>query len=63
MCYKEMLDYNQAYALATAYVNTYPEDQKGQDILAYLDTRININEIPINDKFHVVPESEESIAE
>ena len=63
ICYKEMLDYNQAYALASAYVNAYPEDQKGQDILAYLDTRINLNEIPINDKFHVVPESEESIAE
>ncbi len=58
ICYKEMLDYNQAYSLAGAYVNAYPEDQKGKDILAYLDTRINLNETPINDKFHVIPENE-----
>lgn len=57
MCYIDMLDFNQAYVLATAYVNSYPEDQKGQDVLAYLDTRININETPINDKFHVIPEN------
>ena len=66
MCYKEMKDFPLAYSLAQAYVQSYPMDTKGADILAYLDTRVNIDDRPINDKFHVLPENQadnEAIAE
>lgn len=61
MCYKELQDYTQAYQLASEYISKYPEDQNGADIYAYLDTRVNINDTPINDKFHLTtPESTSS---
>lgn len=53
MCYKEMQNYTEAYRLAGEYINKYPDEQKGQDIYAYLDTRVNINDTPINDVFHL----------
>lgn len=58
MCYKELQNYSEAYARAFSYTQQYPDDQNGQDIYAYLDTRVNLNEVPVNDKFHLFsPES------
>lgn len=54
MCYKDMLNFTKAYELAASYIQRYPDDKKGQDLYAYLDTRVNLNETPIHDKFHLV---------
>lgn len=60
MCYKDMQNYTEAFTRADTYVKKYPEDKKGQDLYAFLDTRVNINETPIHDKFHLMtPESVE----
>ncbi len=49
-CYKEKCEYETAYRLAAEYVGKYPEDQKGQDLYNFLDTRVNItNTTPLND--------------
>lgn len=53
MCYREQQDYAQAYNLAADFVAKYPEDADGQNLYAYLDTRVNLNEVPVNDKFHL----------
>lgn len=58
MCYKELQNYTEAFARATSYIASYPDDTSGQDIYAYLNTRVNMNEVPVNDKFHLfTPES------
>lgn len=60
MCYKELQNYTEAFSRATSYIAKYPEDQKGQDLYAYLDTRVNVNEVPVNDRYHLYSEPENS---
>ena len=62
MCYKELQKYTEAFSRATSYIAKYPEDQKGQDLYAYLDTRVNVNEVPVNDRYHLYSEPENSSA-
>lgn len=62
MCYKELQNYTEAFSRATTYIAKYPEDQKGQDLYAYLDTRVNVNEVPVNDRYHLYSEPENSSA-
>lgn len=62
MCYKELQNYTEAFSRATSYIAKYPEDQKGQDIYAYLDTRVNVNEVPVNDRYYLYSEPENSSA-
>lgn len=62
MCYKELQNYTEAFSRATSYISKYPEDQKGQDLYAYLDTRVNVNEVPVNDRYHLYSEPENSSA-
>lgn len=47
--YADTNNYPQAYVLAQAYTNAFPADAAGADILAFLETRINIDEHPIHD--------------
>lgn len=53
MCYKELQNYTEAFSRASTYIQQYPDDTSGQDIYAYLYTRVNLNEKPVNDKFHL----------
>ena len=62
MCYKELQNYTEAFSRATSYIAKYPEDQKGQDLYAYLDTRVNVNEVPVNDRYHLYSEPKNSSA-
>lgn len=62
MCYKELQNYTEAFSRATSYIAKYPEDQKGQDLYAYLDTRVNVNEVPVNDRYHLYSEPENASA-
>lgn len=62
MCYKELQNYTEAFSRATSYIAKYPEEQKGQDLYAYLDTRVNVNEVPVNDRYHLYSEPENSSA-
>lgn len=62
MCYKELQNYTEAFSRATSYIAKYPEDQKGQNLYAYLDTRVNVNEVPVNDRYHLYSEPENSSA-
>lgn len=62
MCYKELQNYTEAFSRATSYIAKYPEDQKGQDLYAYLDTRVNVNEVPVNDRYHLYSEPDNSSA-
>ena len=59
---KELQNYTEAFSRATSYIAKYPEDQKGQDLYAYLDTRVNVNEVPVNDRYHLYSEPENSSA-
>lgn len=61
VCYKETMNYDMAYDLATQYVAAYPDDQNGKDLQAYLDTRVNLDEVPINDRFHLFDGGEDSV--
>lgn len=47
--YADVNNYPQAYVLAQAYVNAYPADTAGADMLTFLETRINIDENPVHD--------------
>ncbi len=49
VCYEKLGQFNEAFALVKEYVELYPDDMKGADLYAYLDTRVNISEEPIND--------------
>lgn len=53
LCYSGMADFETAYNFAQIYTATYPEDSAGTDILAYLDTRVNINTNLVNDIYNV----------
>ena len=47
-CYKEKRDYNKAFTLAKDYVMQYPEDEKGQALYDFLDTRVNVDDTLLN---------------
>ncbi len=49
VCYEKLGQFSEAYAQAKEYIELYPDDIKGKDLYAYLDTRVNISEEPIND--------------
>ncbi len=51
LCYEKLHMYNDALDLATSYISRYPDDVRGQDMYEFLDTRVNINETPLSDKF------------
>ncbi len=53
ICYKGMADFETAYNYALTYNTEYPDDEAGADILAYLDTRVNINTNLVNDVYNV----------
>ena len=53
ICYKGMADFETAYNYALTYNTEYPDDEAGADILAYLDTRVNINTNLVNDVYDV----------
>lgn len=52
-CYEALGRYEYAYSLSVQYVNDYPEDEKGQELYAFLDTRINIDPVPVNDVYNI----------
>ncbi len=49
VCYEKLGQFSEAFALAKEYKDLYPDDDKGEDLYAYLDTRVNISEEPVND--------------
>lgn len=49
VCYEKLGQFSEAFALAKEYMELYPDDDKGEDLYAYLDTRVNISEEPVND--------------
>ena len=53
ICYKGMADFETAYNYALTYNTVYPDDEAGAVILAYLDTRVNINTNLVNDVYNV----------
>ncbi len=52
LCYSKAGNYEKAYELSTGYKERYPEDTKGADIYAYLDTRVNPDKEVVNDIFN-----------
>ena len=52
ICCSKIDDYEKAYELSNDYVEAYPDDKNGQDIRAWLDTRINPDTEVINDIFN-----------
>lgn len=52
ICYTKVNNYEKAYELANAYAESYPDDTKGIDIKAWLDTRVNPDTEVINDIFN-----------
>lgn len=53
VCYEKLGQFNEAYALAKEYKDLYPDDSKGEDLYAYLDTRVNVSEEPVNDIYNL----------
>ena len=51
--YYNSADFETAYNYALTYNTEYPDDEAGADILAYLDTRVNINTNLVNDVYNV----------
>ena len=56
LCYERMNQYEYAYSLASNFIGQYPDNQNGADLYSYLDTRVNISPIPLNDKFELYVE-------
>ncbi len=56
LCYERMNEYEYAYSLASSFISQYPDNQNGVDMYSYLDTRVNISPIPLNDKFELYVE-------
>lgn len=56
VCYEKLGQFNEAFALAKEYKSLYPDDTNGDDLYAYLDTRVNISEEPLNDIFNLFGE-------
>lgn len=59
MCYGQMNDYDYAYTLASQFVVQYPNNENGKDMYDYLDTRVNIDPVPLNDKFDLYPTTDD----
>ena len=55
--------FNEAFALAKEYKELYPDDTKGDDLYAYLDTRVNISEEPVNDIYNLFGDDYEDYVE
>ncbi len=53
VCNEKLGKFNEAFALAKEYAALYPDDKKGADLYAYLDTRVNVSTTPVNDIFGV----------
>ena len=53
ICYKELGQYENAFNLSAAYMTAYPDDEKGRELYSYLDTRVNIDPIPVNDIYNI----------
>lgn len=53
VCYEELGQYEYAFNLSTAYMTAYPDDEKGRELYSYLDTRVNIDPIPVNDIYNI----------
>ncbi len=51
MCYEKLCNYEKAYSLAQNYKINYPQDMQGQNIIDYLDTRVNIDTTTVNNYF------------
>lgn len=62
LCYTKADNYEKAYELASAYTEDYPDDTKGSDIYAYLDTRVNPDTEVVNDIFNQNGKDEEELA-
>ncbi len=58
LCYEEMDNYEHAFNLAKQYISNYPNDLYGKDKYAYLKTRVEINEVPLNDRFELYIEQQ-----
>lgn len=48
MCYEKLGNFDKAYSLAQSFQLNYPEDIQGQNIIDYLDTRVNIDTTSVN---------------
>lgn len=53
IAYKGQGNYTDAYSLAASYNAAYPDDEKGTDILAYLETRVNPDTTFVNNIYNV----------
>ncbi len=56
VCNAKCTNYVLAYELSETYMTNYPDDIKGREINEYLDTRLNMDEDPISDKFDYLDE-------
>lgn len=61
--YEKLGQFNEAFALAKEYKELYPDDTKGDDLYAYLDTRVNISEEPVNDIYNLFGDDYEDYVE
>ncbi len=52
ICHIRLCNFDKASELANVYAQTYPDDTKGQDIMAWLDTRTNPDTEVVNDIFN-----------
>ncbi len=58
--YEKLGQFNEAFALAKEYKELYPDDTKAEDLYAYLDTRVNISEEPLNDIYDLYGDDADS---
>ena len=59
VCYTKLTQFDTAYQLSNEYILKYPEELIGKELNEYLDTRINIDTVPISDKFSQTTQDEE----
>jgi len=53
VCNAKLTDFAIAYELSEEYIAKYPEDLSGKSLNSYLYTRVNVDQVPVNDKFHL----------
>lgn len=53
VCNTKLADFDTAYSLSDEYIAKYPDDLTGKALNEYLYTRVNVDEVPVNDKFHL----------
>ncbi len=51
ICCEKKGEFDKAFGYAADYISTYPDDTKGADIYAWLDTRVNPDTDVVNDIF------------